>query len=288
MFVGDLSADVDDTLLYQAFSQRYPSVRAAKVVLDPTGLSKGFGFVRFSDGTEYQEALVDMQHSLLVGSKPIRVGVANPRRKPNAEEGVHSEGTKTDAFNSQRHCRKKERKGRENGRNFAGRCKQARGSEHMQLYVASTILQEKANKLGIDKAASVDTATINTWKETVASMISDYKPKDIFNANKACLFFKVHPSKTLSLKDGIAEAVGDEAFADCDQLDTAMETVGDRIAYSDYVSIDDAVVTSEVLPVNEIVTECADARSSEDEVEKEREQMPEANLLVCRSGTRFT
>ncbi|XP_054924512.1 tRNA selenocysteine 1-associated protein 1-like [Dermacentor andersoni] len=80
MFVGDLSADVDDTLLYQAFSQRYPSVRAAKVVLDPTGLSKGFGFVRFSDGTEYQEALVDMQHSLLVGSKPIRVGVANPRR----------------------------------------------------------------------------------------------------------------------------------------------------------------------------------------------------------------
>ncbi|KAH8031941.1 hypothetical protein HPB51_022139 [Rhipicephalus microplus] len=80
MFVGDLSADVDDTLLYQAFSQRYPSVRAAKVVMDPTGLSKGFGFVRFSDGTEYQEALVDMQHSLLVGSKPIRVGVANPRR----------------------------------------------------------------------------------------------------------------------------------------------------------------------------------------------------------------
>lgn len=80
MFVGDLSSDVDDTLLYQAFSQRYPSVRAAKVVLDPTGLSKGFGFVRFSDESEYQEALVDMQHSLLVGSKPIRVGVANPRR----------------------------------------------------------------------------------------------------------------------------------------------------------------------------------------------------------------
>lgn len=80
MFVGDLSSDVDDTLLYQVFSQRYPSVRAAKVVLDPTGLSKGFGFVRFSDESEYQEALVDMQHSVLVGSKPIRVGVANPRR----------------------------------------------------------------------------------------------------------------------------------------------------------------------------------------------------------------
>lgn len=50
------------------------------MVLDQSGLSKGFGFVRFSDESEYQEALVDMQHSLLVGSKPIRVGVANPRR----------------------------------------------------------------------------------------------------------------------------------------------------------------------------------------------------------------
>uniref|UniRef100_A0A2R5L9N7 tRNA selenocysteine-associated protein 1 n=1 Tax=Ornithodoros turicata TaxID=34597 RepID=A0A2R5L9N7_9ACAR len=80
MFVGDLSSEVDDTHLYHAFSQRYPSVKAAKVVLDGSGLSKGFGFVRFEDEGEYQEALVDMQHSLLVGSRPIRVGVANPRR----------------------------------------------------------------------------------------------------------------------------------------------------------------------------------------------------------------
>uniref|UniRef100_A0A0K8RM58 tRNA selenocysteine-associated protein 1 n=1 Tax=Ixodes ricinus TaxID=34613 RepID=A0A0K8RM58_IXORI len=87
MFVGDLSSEVDDGHLYHAFSQRYPSVKAAKVVLDQSGLSKGFGFVRFSDESEYQEALVDMQHSLLVGSKPIRVGVANPRRVADGRVG---------------------------------------------------------------------------------------------------------------------------------------------------------------------------------------------------------
>ncbi|EEC05052.1 tRNA selenocysteine associated protein, putative, partial [Ixodes scapularis] len=87
MFVGDLSSEVDDVHLYHAFSQRYPSVKAAKVVLDQSGLSKGFGFVRFSDESEYQEALVDMQHSLLVGSKPIRVGVANPRRVADGRVG---------------------------------------------------------------------------------------------------------------------------------------------------------------------------------------------------------
>ncbi|KAH6922649.1 hypothetical protein HPB50_017458 [Hyalomma asiaticum] len=62
------------------YARRAACAADGRVVLDPTGLSKGFGFVRFSDGTEYQEALVDMQNSLLVGSKPIRVGVANPRR----------------------------------------------------------------------------------------------------------------------------------------------------------------------------------------------------------------
>ncbi|KAH6934733.1 hypothetical protein HPB50_000367 [Hyalomma asiaticum] len=50
------------------------------------------------------------------------------------------------------------------------------------------------------EAASVDTATINTWKETLASIISVYKLKDIFNAEEAGLFFKMQPSKTLSLK----------------------------------------------------------------------------------------
>ena len=41
IWVGDLTPDVDDYALYQFFSQRYQTVRCAKVVLDESGFSKG-------------------------------------------------------------------------------------------------------------------------------------------------------------------------------------------------------------------------------------------------------
>ncbi|XP_076368029.1 tRNA Selenocysteine associated protein [Tachypleus tridentatus] len=80
LFVGDLSPEVDDLALYNAFSSKYPSVKAAKVVLDQGGISKGYGFVRFMLESEYQAALVEMQNAAIVGSKPIRVSIATPRR----------------------------------------------------------------------------------------------------------------------------------------------------------------------------------------------------------------
>ncbi|KAH8028356.1 hypothetical protein HPB51_016179 [Rhipicephalus microplus] len=76
--------------------------------------------------------------------------------------------------------------------------------------------------------------------------------------------------------DDTIEAVGDSAFADCDELNTAMETVGaSGIAYSDYASVDDAVVTSTMLSVDDIVAECADLCARDEEVEEEVERIPE-------------
>lgn len=55
-----------------------------------------------------------------------------------------------------------------------------------------------------------------------------------------------------------------------------METVGaSGIAYSDYASVDDAVVTSAMLSVDDIVAECADPCASDEEVEEEVERIPE-------------
>lgn len=68
------------------------------MVLDQSGLSKGFGFVRFSEESDYSEALVDMQHSLLVGSKPIRVGPANPRRAPEGGQRVFYRNPSADYY----------------------------------------------------------------------------------------------------------------------------------------------------------------------------------------------
>uniref|UniRef100_G1TNK2 tRNA selenocysteine 1-associated protein 1 n=1 Tax=Oryctolagus cuniculus TaxID=9986 RepID=G1TNK2_RABIT len=40
LFVGDLTADVDEGMLYEFFVKVYPSCRGGKVVLDQTGVSK--------------------------------------------------------------------------------------------------------------------------------------------------------------------------------------------------------------------------------------------------------
>ncbi|UYV72448.1 TRNAU1AP [Cordylochernes scorpioides] len=50
------------------------------VVMDDNGISKGYGFVRFTSEADQQNALVEMQHSRRVGSKPIRLSLATPKK----------------------------------------------------------------------------------------------------------------------------------------------------------------------------------------------------------------
>lgn len=48
-------------MLQQHFSQRYPSVKNAKIVSAPgTGQTKGYGFVRFGDVEERDRAVKEM------------------------------------------------------------------------------------------------------------------------------------------------------------------------------------------------------------------------------------
>lgn len=80
IFVGDLAADVTDTLLQETFASRYPSVKGAKVVIDSnTGRSKGYGFVRFGDESERSKAMTEM-NGVYCSSRPMRIGVATPKK----------------------------------------------------------------------------------------------------------------------------------------------------------------------------------------------------------------
>ncbi|OWM83744.1 hypothetical protein CDL15_Pgr004174 [Punica granatum] len=80
IFVGDLAADVTDTLLQETFASRYSSVKGAKVVIDSnTGRSKGYGFVRFGDESERSKAMTEM-NGVYCSSRPMRIGVATPKK----------------------------------------------------------------------------------------------------------------------------------------------------------------------------------------------------------------
>ncbi|KAJ1679221.1 hypothetical protein EV182_002489 [Spiromyces aspiralis] len=81
VFVGDLSHDVNDYMLLTTFQAQYPSVRSAKVVTDAsTGMSRGYGFVRFGDETEQRRAIVEMQGHYC-GARPMRISLATPKTR---------------------------------------------------------------------------------------------------------------------------------------------------------------------------------------------------------------
>eukprot|EP00158_Paraphelidium_tribonemae_P008166 Partr_v1_DN28499_c2_g1_i1_m42122 putative tRNA selenocysteine 1 associated protein 1 len=81
IFVGDLGPEVDDAMLFKIFNDRFPSCKTAKVVTDAmTNLSRGYGFVRFSDESEQQMSMAEMQGQFC-GSRPMRISMATPKNR---------------------------------------------------------------------------------------------------------------------------------------------------------------------------------------------------------------
>ena len=80
LYVGNLSYNVRDEDLQQAFAQ-YGSVSSTKVMMDrDTGRSKGFGFVEMGSDAEAQAAINGMNGQSLDG-RAIVVNEARPREE---------------------------------------------------------------------------------------------------------------------------------------------------------------------------------------------------------------
>lgn len=84
VWVGDLSPEVDDYNLYRVFSNKYSSIKTAKVILDSSGFSKGYGFVRFGLEEEQKSALYEMNGYIGLGSKPLKICNAVPKPKASS------------------------------------------------------------------------------------------------------------------------------------------------------------------------------------------------------------
>ncbi|XP_044739820.1 tRNA selenocysteine 1-associated protein 1-like [Chrysoperla carnea] len=81
VWIGDLSPDVDDYSLYRTFASRYNTIKSAKVILDNSGFSKGYGFVRFGCEDEQKNSLTTMNGYIGLGSKPLKICNAVPKPK---------------------------------------------------------------------------------------------------------------------------------------------------------------------------------------------------------------
>ena len=92
LYVGNLSYNIRDDDLQQAFAQ-YGTVNSAKVMMDrDTGRSKGFGFVEMGSDPEAQAAINGMNGQALDG-RAIVVNEARPREeRPGGFRGGYGGG----------------------------------------------------------------------------------------------------------------------------------------------------------------------------------------------------
>jgi RNA recognition motif-containing protein len=88
IFVGDLGPDVNEHVLLGIFQNKYRSCKSAKIMTDPiTGMSRGYGFVRFSDAAEQERSLTEMQ-GVYCGNRPMRISTATPKNRGGPAPGA--------------------------------------------------------------------------------------------------------------------------------------------------------------------------------------------------------
>lgn len=75
IFVGDLAPNVTDSQLYELFNNKYPlNIESVKVMVDRmTGVSKGYGFVNFSNIESQKRSMAELQGTYLNG-RAIKIG----------------------------------------------------------------------------------------------------------------------------------------------------------------------------------------------------------------------
>jgi RNA recognition motif-containing protein len=92
IFVGDLGPEVNEFVLVQLFQNKYPSCKSAKIMSDPiSGMSRGYGFVRFTSEDDQQKALNEMQ-GVYCGNRPMRISTATPKNKSGGPSGPGGPG----------------------------------------------------------------------------------------------------------------------------------------------------------------------------------------------------
>ncbi|CAA0233792.1 unnamed protein product [Arabidopsis thaliana] len=82
LYLKNLDDSVDDEKLKEMFSE-YGNVTSSKVMLNPQGMSRGFGFVAYSNPEEALRALSEM-NGKMIGRKPLYIALAQRKEDRRA------------------------------------------------------------------------------------------------------------------------------------------------------------------------------------------------------------
>jgi RNA recognition motif-containing protein len=93
IYVCDLDPSVNEETLTNFFKEKYNSVISSKIVVDPsTKISKGYGFVKFSDKSESEKAINEMNGKLING-KAMKTGNASYKKNEKKQNNNNNINT---------------------------------------------------------------------------------------------------------------------------------------------------------------------------------------------------
>lgn len=90
LFIGNLDPMVDERVLYETFSRFGPLVSAPKIARDDSSLSKGYGFVSFSNFEASDDAIANMNGQYLM-NKEVSVQYAYKKDGKGERHGDQAE-----------------------------------------------------------------------------------------------------------------------------------------------------------------------------------------------------
>ena len=93
IYVCELDTSVTNEILRDFFKENYKSVIDAKIIIDPsTKISKGYGFVKFSDKSESEKAITEMNGKLIKG-KAMKTGNASYKKNEKKQNNNNNVNT---------------------------------------------------------------------------------------------------------------------------------------------------------------------------------------------------
>jgi splicing factor 3B subunit 4 len=90
LFIGNLDPEVDEKLLYDTFSAFGVIISTPKIMRDPDGTSRGFGFVSY-EGFEASDAAIQSMNGQYLSGKPITVSYALKKDSKSERHGTPAE-----------------------------------------------------------------------------------------------------------------------------------------------------------------------------------------------------
>ena len=91
IYVCELEPSVNEEILTNFFKEKYKSVINSKIIVDPsTKISKGYGFVKFSDKEESEKAISEMNGQTLNG-KIMKTGTASYKKNEKKQNNMFND-----------------------------------------------------------------------------------------------------------------------------------------------------------------------------------------------------